>query len=100
MTVFLTALLLLAPVFFWGGVWLAVRHGPFKSRFHHGETWLGFASTVTLIAFLAGFVGPMVLMPRSNLGPLIGILYTGPVGLVVGVVWGLLRSRGGFAREE
>ncbi len=89
--VFMTALLLL-PVLFWGGAWLAVRHGPFPNRFHRGETWAGFAATVTLIAFLAGFVGPMIFMPKSNMGPLIGLLCTGPAGLVVGLVWGWVRA--------
>lgn len=85
-------LLLAFPLIFWGGVWLAVRHGPFASRFHRGETWVGFAATVTLVAFLAGFIGPMILMPRSNLGPLLGLLYTGPAGLVVGLLWGWQRA--------
>jgi hypothetical protein len=33
-----------------------------------------------------GFVGPLVIYPKSNLGPLLGILVTGPLGFVVGVV--------------
>jgi hypothetical protein len=33
-----------------------------------------------------GFVGPLLLTPGANLGPLLGILVTGPLGFVVGVV--------------
>ncbi|HEX3603840.1 MAG TPA: hypothetical protein VHU43_07090 [Steroidobacteraceae bacterium] len=40
----------------------------------------------TLSGFLAGFVGPMILSPDSNLGPIIGILFSGPAGLVLGVI--------------
>ncbi len=49
--------------------------------------------TVALFAlsgFLAGFIGPMVLSPDSNIGPLIGILFSGPVGAVLGVIACLL----------
>jgi hypothetical protein len=31
-----------------------------------------------------GFLGPLVVNPRSNLGPLLGILLTGPLGFVAG----------------
>lgn len=40
----------------------------------------------TLSGFLAGFVGPMILSPSSNLGPIIGILFSGPAGLLLGVI--------------
>ena len=42
------------------------------------------------IAFAAGVVGAIYLSP-SNLGPLVAILVTGPVGLVAGAVWGAVR---------
>ena len=38
-----------------------------------------------LSGFLAGFVGPMVLNPESNIGPLVGVLFSGPAGVVIGV---------------
>ncbi len=49
--------------------------------------------TVALFAlsgFLAGFLGPMVLSPDSNIGPIIGILFSGPAGAVLGVIACLL----------
>jgi hypothetical protein len=46
------------------------------------------------IGFCAGFFGPMILWPESNQGPLLGILVTGPLGVVVGAVWGYLYSVG------
>lgn len=46
------------------------------------------AALVGGIGFVAGFFGPMVLMPQSNLGPLIGILFTGPLGVLLGFLGG------------
>jgi hypothetical protein len=52
------------------------------------------------IGFAAGFIGPMVFAPEANQGPLLGIFTTGPagvlVGAVAGLVYGLLRLRPGF----
>ena len=42
------------------------------------------------IGFLFGFIGPLVFRPEANQGPLLGILITGPLGMVVGFVVGLL----------
>jgi len=42
------------------------------------------------IAFLGGFVGPMLFMSESNQGPLLGIFVTGPIGFLVGNVLGLI----------
>jgi len=33
-------------------------------------------------------------MSRSNLGPLLGVFFTGPAGLIVGALWGVVRSSG------
>ena len=50
------------------------------------------------IGFAAGFVGPLVLQPEANLGPLLGILMTGPLGFVVGALGAaILRSGRGSA---
>ncbi len=38
----------------------------------------------------AGFFGPMILNPGANQGPLMGILITGPGGLIAGLVLGFL----------
>jgi hypothetical protein len=45
-------------------------------------------------AFLAGFLGPLLLTPESNQGPLLGIFVTGPLGLVLGAVAGVLWGLG------
>lgn len=45
---------------------------------------------VGVAGFLAGFVGPMIMAPSSNIGPLIGIIYTGPAAFVVGAaLWAI-----------
>jgi hypothetical protein len=44
--------------------------------------------TVGLAGFLAGFVGPMLVMPDANQGPLVGIFFSGPLGLILGAVLG------------
>ncbi len=36
------------------------------------------------IAFLAGFIAPIILKPQANQGPLLGIFITGPAGFVLG----------------
>jgi hypothetical protein len=43
--------------------------------------------------FMAGFCGPMILMPEANQGPLVGIIYTGPLGAIAGAIGGLLYAR-------
>ena len=40
--------------------------------------------------FAAGFLGPMVLDPESNIGPIVGLLFTGPGGALAGFVLGAL----------
>jgi len=40
------------------------------------------------VAFLAGFVGPMVLRPDLPQGPLLGIFFTGPLGAIAGAILG------------
>lgn len=49
------------------------------------------------IGFVIGFIGPLILAPDANQGPLLGIFVTGPAGFVLGVVIGwiyvCLRSR-------
>lgn len=51
--------------------------------------------------FAAGFVGPMVLVPSSNIGPLVGIIYTGPAGVALGaVLWVVFAILGPAARLQ
>jgi len=44
-------------------------------------------------------MGPMILAPKANQGPLLGIFITGPagvlIGAVAGLVAGLIKSRRG-----
>jgi hypothetical protein len=41
--------------------------------------------------FAVGFFGPIVLTPGANQGPLLGLLITGPLGLVFGAMGGAIR---------
>ena len=44
--------------------------------------------TIGIIGFILGFFGPMLLTTGSNQGPLLGIFFTGPGGLLPGLVVG------------
>jgi hypothetical protein len=44
------------------------------------------------VAFAIGFFGPMIVAPEANQGPLLGILITGPLGAVAGLVVGAFRE--------
>jgi hypothetical protein len=83
---------LLFPLLPIASLWLIVRHGPIRNRWWREENPIGFALFVGGIAFLAGFLGPIILAPDANQGPLLGIFYTGPLGTLVGLVWGMLRA--------
>lgn len=49
------------------------------------------ALVVGAIGFVAGFFGPMIMTPGANQGPLLGILITGPAGVLIGAVGGLVH---------
>ena len=55
------------------------------------------------IGFVLGFVGPIILAPDANQGPLLGIFITGPAGVVLGAIGGFIywwtRGRGSAQRE-
>lgn len=53
-------------------------------------TALRYAIIIGIIAFLGGFVGPLIFTPEANQGPLLGIFITGPLGFVGGAILGLL----------
>ncbi len=42
------------------------------------------------VGFCGGFFGPMILSPGSNQGPLLGLLITGPLGAVLGIIGGAI----------
>ena len=44
------------------------------------------------IGFAAGFFGPILLTPEANQGPLLGIFITGPIGFLIGLVYGVVRE--------
>jgi len=73
-------------------IWAIIRYGPIKNRWWRGETWVGFGLFIGAIAFLIGFAGPIIVKPSANQGPLLGIFITGPIGLALGLFWGLLRA--------
>jgi hypothetical protein len=41
---------------------------------------------VGAVGLAIGFVGPLVISPNASLGPLLGILITGPLGFVAGAL--------------
>jgi hypothetical protein len=62
---------------------LSGHHPPSMERIR--ASWrMGWIVGATGLAI--GFLGPLVVSPGSNLGPLLGILLTGPLGFVAGVV--------------
>ncbi len=70
---------------------VVVRIGDAPSRLliRNAGRWAAFLG---IPAFAVGFIGPMILMPEANQGPLIGFLLTGPLGAFLGVVVGVVRS--------
>jgi len=47
---------------------------------------------VGIAGFLSGFIGPMILAPNANQGPLLGILITGPTCALLGSVLGVAAA--------
>ena len=46
------------------------------------------ALVVGVIGFLPGFIGPILINPDANQGPLLGIFITGPLSLLLGLIGG------------
>jgi hypothetical protein len=42
------------------------------------------------IGLIAGFLGPIIFHWGGNQGPLLGILYTGPLGFIIGLISGAI----------
>jgi hypothetical protein len=42
------------------------------------------------IGLVGGFIGPIIFTPESNLGPLLGLFVTGPLGFIIGMVVGAI----------
>lgn len=72
----------------------AARKMPRVNAESPGRNPPGFLWIVLLgvTGFGAGFFGPMIFVPESNQGPLVGILISGPAGVVLGLMlWLLFR---------
>ena len=82
-------LVVLAPI---ASLWAIVRFGPVRNPWRIREHPIGFALFVGGFTFAIGYFGPLIWAPEANQGPLLGIFYTGPLGLAVGLVWGLVRA--------
>lgn len=52
------------------------------------------ALSIGVITFLIGYVGPIIFWPEANLGPLLGLFITGPLGFLLGGVIGFWRILG------
>jgi hypothetical protein len=65
--------------------WYALRAHHAESRAAISACWKA-GWLVGCVGGAAGFVGPLVIWPDANLGPLLGILLTGPAGFVLGVL--------------
>jgi uncharacterized membrane protein YeaQ/YmgE (transglycosylase-associated protein family) len=50
------------------------------------------AIVLGIVGLSAGYIGPLVLSPDSNQGPLLGIFISGPAGALLGAVLGALAS--------
>jgi len=50
-----------------------------------------FGKLIGAIAFAIGFFGPMIFAPDSGNGPMLGIFITGPLGFLVGAIFGAAR---------
>lgn len=74
-------------------LWSAASGNQVASRADIQASWRA-GWIVGGVGLAIGFVGPMVVFPESNLGPLLGILLTGPLGFVVGALWaGVMRAK-------
>jgi hypothetical protein len=67
--------------------WFALRGHLPPSRRHIHTTIRG-GWIIGAVGFVIGFIGPIVLTPQSNQGPLLGIFVTGPIGFIVGAIGG------------
>lgn len=68
--------------------WFALRGDRAESRAAAGASWKG-GVMVGALSFALGFIGPLIVWPDGNLGPLLGILITGPLGFVGGALGAL-----------
>ena len=87
--VMIQALLLTGAAFL---LWFAALGNQPSERTKLART-LQIGAVVGGIAFVAGFVGPLLFSPGSNQGPLLGIFITGPAGFILGCIGGLVWTK-------
>ncbi len=66
-----------------------IGDAPSRILIWNGARWAAFLG---IPAFGVGFIGPTILMPEANQGPLIGFFLTGPVGAFLGVIVGVVTA--------
>lgn len=49
---------------------------------------LRWMTVLGIVGFLSGLIGPVFLMPQSNIAPIIGVVFTGPGAAFLGAVIG------------
>jgi hypothetical protein len=49
------------------------------------------ALVIGAVGFVGGFFGPMLFAPGANQGPMLGIFITGPLGVLIGAIGGLVH---------
>lgn len=81
--------------------WFALRGHLGESRARMRFVAMG-GLALGVIGFVAGFIGPIIITPDANQGPLLGIFFTGPLGFVLGVVisWVYSFNRTGGKRPS
>lgn len=62
-----------------------------QRQFASSNPIIAWATLVGGVSFLIGYIGPL-LFSDSNLGPLLGIFVTGPLGFLAGALTGILVS--------
>lgn len=73
--------------------WTALGREQPATRARIGASWrLGWM--VGAAGLAVGFVGPLLVTPKASLGPLLGILITGPLGFVLGALGGAVIRPG------
>jgi hypothetical protein len=97
---FVVAFALAAGAAFIAGraVWRAMQ----ETRVGEGSILMAIANGALIvgsIGFAAGFFGPIIFTPEANQGPLLGIFITGPIGVVVGAVGGLIAGMRGQGKS-
>ena len=69
--------------------WFALRGDRVASKAAMRASWRG-ARWVGGLGFVLGFVGPLLIWPDANMGPILGFIITGPLGFVAGSMGGLV----------